>query len=411
MKKIFILLLSVLCLVSCNKNSVATDNVINKSLTSVTKADAKTLAKETDYVDVENIKTDFGIVEIPHINKNVKETNDVQIANSLFKYIKDKLLSDVEIFKKKVAENEEQHYDYGKISQVDIKINKDILSILLRYYDIFDYYSPDMNDYEVVNIDLKTGKFVSYDEILKKSGFTEENVENSIKKYVNITLDHFFQEQKFFDFAADEKLPEGFGGPEIMWQDQIDEAMKDFRAGKKSVGKDFDILRKSPMVFFKNEGDISIRCNIPIPAGAGVSYMMLNVGKNDADVIYKNPNYPLGEKFRKYPMSPDAATTAVAEQLLDKTGKTKDGVKLNFMAEKLKTICIDDITSPYYMVRAYENMDDHIATYGYFQVNVFTGGILEENIVNGKYKKNCRRQERTRPLRKIQSSKCRGYDL
>ena len=110
-------------------------------------------------------------------------------------------------------------------------------------------------------------------------------------------------------------------------------------------------------------------------------------------------------------MSPDAATTAVAEQLLDKTGKTKDGVKLNFMAEKLKTICIDDITSPYYMVRAYENMDDHIATYGYFQVNVFTGGILEENIVNGKYKKNCRRQERTRPLRKIQSSKCRGYDL
>lgn len=342
------------------------------------------------YLSVKKTKTKFGSIEIPQFKKEIFDSQDIDMANMMFKSIEKTLLNSVKESERLVKKDDYSTKGLSKhiLCETKTALTENILSVLVRYDD-YDYNSPSLYFYEAVNIDINTGKAVSPTDIINEAGFSKKAVEDSLLWYGEKCQYYFWERQKYYEFGASNMLPDSSIKKHPKWKNELNSILKTFRAKPKSKGVGWDSLDRYPTVFYEGEKKLSVGAEIPTMAGVGYAWTMVNIGDSLSEVNDKNSNNCYGEAFGNKAISADAARIAVSNVLeLDKNGKNADGVKLFIEPCYIETLEFEkEKYEPFYVLKVYESMKTHTATFGWWKVGVFSGTVLEEDIATGEHRR------------------------
>ena len=373
-----------LCLSACDQNLQLQKSTDEKMQD---KVQDKVQDKISDYVTVKKTETEFGSISIPQISEKKLNSEDVKQANLLFGDIEQTILASVEETKSIMKENGDDMTDItpSPICETEIALNDDILSILVKYNE-FIYYSPRMDMYKAINIDVKKDKVIPSKQIIEKAGFSENSVEESLWCYGDRCKYNEWERMTYFDFASDKTLPEGLGDPNPEWQEDLEQMIDKFNSEPEAEGKSWDALEIYPTVFYEGKKKLSVCAEIPTAAGAGFFNAMVKIGDSQEEVNEKNTHTPYGEEFGNYAMSTDAACIAVEKQLeLDENGRNPENIKLNIEASSMDIFTIEEEVQPVYIIQVYEDGETDTVTHSRWAVGVFSGDIWQQDIATDKW--------------------------
>lgn len=341
-----------------------------------------------DYIDIKTVQTDFATLKVPKFKTDVLSSDDITMANEMFNFVEEAIMASVEKCKDNAKEMgvDVKQLSAGTLFDTKTALNGDILSVLIRYGEMA-FFSEQMYYYSAVNVDVTTGKVVSYDKLLEASGFSKEDAEKSLYWYGEENNTYEWERKTYYTFGSAEELPTGLGDPSGGWQDELENVVEEFKNPSKPQGTKWDDLDIFPTVFYEGKGNLSVCGRYPVESGYGYEYVMVNVGKTAGERAYRNPTNWYGEPFVRLSIFPEDAAIAVSRALkLDDDGKTPDGVKLEIELQSTKNITSDGGESePCYVFTAYEDLGTHTATYALMGVGIFSGNVMKNDAASDEW--------------------------
>lgn len=136
--------------------------------------------EQTSYKD--NFGREYSVedIKLPYINL---DSEDAKKANKEIEELHKNLIKE---FKENIGYAQQKMMTNDFVTSYNTYINGDILSILIE--EDRGYDGKLHNSYYTYNFDVKTGKMLSYEEVYKKAGFTEENISEKVENAIK-TLD------------------------------------------------------------------------------------------------------------------------------------------------------------------------------------------------------------------------------
>ena len=132
--------------------------------------------EQTSYKD--NFGREYSVedIKLPYINL---DSEDAKKANKEIEELHKNLIKE---FKENLGYAQQKMMTNDFVTSYNTYINGDILSILIE--EDRGYDGKLHNSYYTYNFDIKTGKMLSYEEVYKKAGFTEENISEKVENAI-----------------------------------------------------------------------------------------------------------------------------------------------------------------------------------------------------------------------------------
>lgn len=380
------ILAAVLIFAGCAQKSGASQAAVPSKTAKFTVSDKKKSAGANalnDYVEIKETKTVFGVIQIPQISESLLNSEDVKQANRMFKDIESSFLNTVEEYKKKAEEYNEPLTDSSDrfLCKTKIALNDGIISILLECEYLEDYNAPIMKYFDGVNIDIKTAKAVPSADIIKKAGFTEQAVKDTIYAYGDRCMFSSWEKFTYFNFANQKTLPDGLGDPSPEWIPDVENYSKNYKNIPEFIKSSWDFAGRFPTVFYEGQKNLSVCGKVPTIAGAGYAYAMIKVGDTSEEAFYKNTKNCFGIDFGRGAMLMEGARIAVARELgLNSAWMTKDGTKLNVEPASMDILNAGkENQETVYIINVYEDSEANTAAQNQWAVGTFTGRVWQKD--------------------------------
>ena len=333
------------------------------------------------YLSIQQIQTELGIVQIPVLNTEKLKGQDATLASAMFQNLETSILQNVD---EVLSDYEQNGVQYGSerknelLCETEVSLNDDVLSVLAYYQELSSTSSPAWY-YEGVNLDVRTGKVVPSMELITKAGYSEELMTDSVTGFSDI-YEYYYNETIYYNRLGNLRyLPNPYEG--LPTDVQLDSmmAVRSVTDKPEPQGKSWDALDRFPLVFYKGEGQVAVVAMLETPAGAGFQWTKIWLAKSPEGVFVKNHIPTRDFEYWHLPKSEEEALFAVHDLLeLDEDRKTPEGVKLGFDTLYVENLWDNNHNfDPYYVVKAIEELETHMATYGFYAVSVFDERMME----------------------------------
>lgn len=268
----------------------------------------------------------------------------------------------------------------GQIMDTRTALEDDILSIAVRYTPLtpgesLSYYHLSLN------LDLQTSEKLGYQELLDRAGFTQEDVEFSIREVGSQFLQQENEKWMFFAAAEEDRMPEENDGllQEGQEEDLLDYSLTMFQRTLDGTPDEMGEIPPEPALFYLGQGRLFLSYYVPGLVGAGFFNHMLPVG-NTKDQLTTLATYSaFEEKVLGWGyLSEEAAVQAAMKSFfVDENGNTPDGVHLSFrLVQAFPLEVFEDFTDMTYLIEAFEDLGSHKVNYGWRLVSIGTGAIM-----------------------------------
>lgn len=260
-------------------------------------------------------------------------------------------------------------------------LKEQILSVAVRYIPLTPD-EPFLYHYISLNLDLRTGKELSYEDLLAKAGLTEDDVVFSLEEMGRQYLENQWLRMKFFQAGEAERLPDDSEQPfnPDDFAEQFELSLKYFDASLRGQKDEYGQIPDPPAFFYKGGDRLFLSAQLPCMAGAGFIEVMLPIAKNADQLRALSDIDCFAQEFLgKGPLSPEAALAAARKSFyVDENDCTKEGLQLHFRIAGMSNVALNEVhTEPSYLVEAYEDLEDHKSNVGWRYITVYSGDILE----------------------------------
>lgn len=373
-----------LCLVVSGAMTMGSSNAFAKSSTveNVTEdadlvgesVDEKTIeeVKLSDFVEIKKKESSMGIVEYPVFLEEKLDATDVKKVNKLFNTIKkDKWKTIKELIKLYDEEDKkDDSYRNYYLMKTKVAMSDDLISTLVIYGD---HYSS-VKWIEAVNFNIKTGKLMSPNEVLKKFGYTKKEVNKVARSYGRATLIGIYENLKNYGFNYDENR---IAKKSILkFADEIDSVNYRKYYYSKYVKK-FKVPRY-PAVFVDEIKNLYVGAAVPIIAGAGFSLDLIPMG------------HSYGEKMRAKADNPKNATAAeknlkeagALDRISEIYAEDPKNISLVCDGKELVENINENRFEPAFLIKAFYMGKDAISTDSYWTVGMESGTVWKMNDIS-----------------------------
>lgn len=359
------------------KNSTMED-VIKDTDVVETNADKDTPEnnKVSDYVKIKKKKSPMGIVEYPVFLKEKLDATDVKKVNKLFNAIKKDKWKSIKEMVKTHEENDENTDSYHNyyLMKTEVRMCDDLISVLVIYGDHFS----SVKWIEAVNFNLETGRLMSPNQVLKKFGYTKKAVNKEIHSHCRAYLTGVYETLKNYAVANGEKY--SMSKNEVLnYAKEIDSINYNKYYYNKFVKK-FKIPRY-PAVFVDEIKNLYVGAAVPIIAGAGFSIDLIPMGHSYGERMRAKADNLKNATIVEKTLSKTAAMDKIAE-IYKAEGKA---ISLMTEGKKLLENKHDETYEPAFVIKAFHDGKDSIATDSYWSVGMESGTIWKINAVNGEW--------------------------
>ena len=338
--------------------------------------------KWEDYVILKTTSTDYGSIYYPVIAINGVESEDIKLANAMFKDLEATALKQLAEWKTLDKQNgvKPEERKIKNIVDVGATYKDGIVSVLVKYASL-DYFSPRRYSFKAVNIDTKTGRALKPEEVLKLAGYDLKNVEDSFRYFGDKSMSKSYEHMFYYQAAAKKKLPDALTIPNQNWAPQLDDMVKKFQAGPAQEGKPWDKLQAMPAVSYQGKGELLVCGEVPTMAGAGYEQAMISIGKEPKEIDSKNPNDFTGKPFRRDAHTPEEAVELVKKELKN----LPNGSSLKVEATSMDFIKGKRRNRPIYVIRVYDDSSAQATGDSYWAVSVFRGRVWKQDAATNKW--------------------------
>lgn len=335
-----------------------------------------------DYLSVESIETELGIVQIPVLDTGKLKSQDAKLANEMFRNLESSILQNVD----EVLRNyKEEHMDSlseerkeNLLCETELSLNDNVLSILLHYQEL-SFYAPSMWHYEGVNLDIRTGSAVPGMELVEKAGYSPDLMAQSVMFYSELYEDYLNETSYYFQLGEQQALPNPDEETPRTFQFDSIAAVRSVTDKPEPSGQSWDALDRFPLVFYEGQGKVSVVARIETAAGAGYEWQKIRLSTSEAGLFAANHIAAHEYDFWHYPKSEEAALYAVFDLFaLDDDGKTPDGAEMFFEILRVENLrCGEEAACPFFVIQAFSERGTQKDTEGFYAISVFDDRMME----------------------------------
>ena len=242
-----------------------------------------------DYVSFTMTGTPYGYMNIPTLNYARLDEEQAKGVNQL---LQDYLHDYVDTYGQTDVKGNEQNC----LMESKSAIEDGILSLLIMTNDP---YGDNGTNYESFNFDLETGRLITAEEVLNRSGYTLEQAADSVGQFTLLTLQAAHRHNNLG------KQDDGM----VDWLSCIENAQLSFLNSAINFNPDIYPDMRRPVVYKDGNGKVLVAAHIEDNDEMGRSDPLLIVGHNAYEVEYENK--AMHSLLKYEPLSEPAARDAI----------------------------------------------------------------------------------------------------
>ncbi len=209
-----------------------------------------------------------------------------------------------------------------------VSLEDNILSILVRYTPLGPLGPLEYKHFSL-NLDLQTGQELGYADLLRKAGFTDDDVKYSIQEIGSQFLAQEYARMRVYQACEAGQVPEAadLADSDYQWEDfaqTLDYCLDHFQAFLEDRPDDYGLSLEPPALAYLGSGRLYISAFLPTMAGAGYFESQIPFVRTSDQATALATFDLFGNEILGYGMvSPQAALNAARKHfLLDDQDRT-----------------------------------------------------------------------------------------